>query len=228
MALAFDAASGTSGGGVSSLTFSHTCTGSNLALFAGAGTSPSTPTVTATYNGVDMGASRWTVTEGTVSIRSTAFLLVNPATGAHNIVLTASATCDVFGGHGQSWTGADTASPIRGTPNTAAEEGGNTTASVTEAEAQAGDIILCHIVGFSGAITIGGSGGTSRDEREAIDGGGYASAISSVDPATSTTATWTWAANGFWAIGALALKASAGGGGGTSPTASSFTLTGLQ
>lgn len=212
MALAFDAATGTTGGSTTSVTFSHTCTGSNLALFVGAGTSPSTATVSATYNGVDMGATRWTVTEGTVSTRSSGLLLVNPDTGAHNVVVTATGTCDIFGAHSQSWTGVDTASPIRGTPNTASESGGNVNASVTEAEAQSGDVLLTHIVYWSGTLTVAGSGGTSRDEREAIAGGNYGSGSSSVDASVSTTAQWTCGANGFWGMGALALKAGGGGG----------------
>lgn len=83
MAIAFDAkAFGTSSGGsVSSLTFSHTCTGTNLVLVVGIKTPAG---VSVTYNSVSMTE----IDSVGASDRATRlFLLIAPATGAHNVVV---------------------------------------------------------------------------------------------------------------------------------------------
>ncbi len=85
MAIAFDAAAS----GVTdqaSLTYAHTCTGSNLILFV---SSYSVGDVVSgiTYNGVAMTKIGSSVqTTGTTNY-SCMFYLVNPATGAHNVVV---------------------------------------------------------------------------------------------------------------------------------------------
>lgn len=93
MAIAFDAASGSSTNGTTSQSHSHTCTGSNLGLVVGVtgDTTGNGDNITgATYNGVAMtlvvkanDAGRWLYL----------FYLNAPATGAHNIVVSASVSC---------------------------------------------------------------------------------------------------------------------------------------
>ena len=103
MAIALDTS--TDGGNVSatSLTYSHTCTGSNLVLFVSViyGTADNVTGVT--YNGVAMtqlgkqqrpGGSRFTYLYG----------LVNPTTGANNVVISNSAS-DFTEGASVSYTG---------------------------------------------------------------------------------------------------------------------------
>lgn len=88
MAIAFDAATGSSTTGTS-LTYSHTCSGSNRALIVHYVTDTSNDLVTGvTYNGVAMSfigrvqspSSRWTGI----------YYLAAPATGANNVVISAS------------------------------------------------------------------------------------------------------------------------------------------
>lgn len=87
------------------LTFSHTCTGSNLILFVHATTNVNSDTVTGiTYNGVAMtfidsqvnGADRFEYL----------YYLINPATGAHNVVVTANTSANSLAGESVSYTGA--------------------------------------------------------------------------------------------------------------------------
>ncbi len=100
MAIAFDTT--TDGGNVTatSLTWAHTCTGSQLALFVTA--TVNTQTVTGiTYNGVAMSQV------GTVSVSSNnsyLYVLFTPATGAHNVVVSLSGSGSVSGASA-SYTG---------------------------------------------------------------------------------------------------------------------------
>jgi hypothetical protein len=105
MAIAFDA---TTNGGLAnpgtSLTFSHTVTGSNPILFVNVVGSNSTDNITgATYNGVSMSlvGKIQTFTERWVYL----FVLVGPATGANNVVVSSS-PADVIAPDATSYTGA--------------------------------------------------------------------------------------------------------------------------
>lgn len=118
MTLAFDASSSASSGGTSALTLAHTCTGTDLALVVMA----SCPNgynylagSTATYNGVSMGAARVNVAGGSNEY-SYLWVLANPASGTHNIVVTptGSAYLDVIGA---SFTGVDQTTPVGSTAN---------------------------------------------------------------------------------------------------------------
>jgi hypothetical protein len=108
MAIAFDAAATSSALGASSLTYSHTCTGSNLILWVSAGVNSadaSDHVTGVTYNGVAM-------TRAVASINAVAnedpvylYYLVAPATGAHNVVVSLNASKDVYS-VASSYTGA--------------------------------------------------------------------------------------------------------------------------
>lgn len=92
MAIAFDAS--TDGGSVSStsLTYAHTCTGSNGILFVGV-YGDATSITGATYAGVAMKLlSKRTSTSGPAGY---VFQLVNPSTGANNVVVSASGTITI-------------------------------------------------------------------------------------------------------------------------------------
>lgn len=106
-AIAFDAASNyaihVSG---TSLTLAHTCTGSNRILFVTTmGSNGASDVITGiTYNGdalTKIGNSQ----KGTSNRFHALWYLVNPDTGANNIVVSASAT-DIIKAHGASYTGA--------------------------------------------------------------------------------------------------------------------------
>jgi hypothetical protein len=86
MAIAFDTSSYGKNTNTSPITFSHTCTGSNLILFVGVTMrAPSgTPTCSGvTYNGVSMTSLGAVDSSGT--IRVYLFYLINPATGANDV-----------------------------------------------------------------------------------------------------------------------------------------------
>ena len=98
MAIAFDAAAGAKDGSavVTSLTFAHTCTGSDRILVVTAGTNSTTsPTVDAvTYNGV----SATEVNEqSNGALRLALWYLIAPATGANNVVVTWSGVATGLG-----------------------------------------------------------------------------------------------------------------------------------
>lgn len=156
MAIAFDIASD-SGliVGSSTATWSHTCTGSNLILFAGFFADTSDVVTGVTYNSVAMAfvnkiqvpSERWLYL----------YELVNPATGAHNIVASASGSI-VWRGFGLSYTGAaQTGQPDASNTNT------TTGTSLTTSVTTVADNCWTVLVGknLNGAVTAG-TGSTQR------------------------------------------------------------------
>lgn len=215
--ITFDAASSGLAISATSVTFSHTVgAGSNVVLYVGCFSTTLTPTLTATYNGVSMGTAKWSSTETTVSSRSTGFLLVAPASGAHNVVVSASGTLDYLYCVSQSWSGVDQATPNR-TPATFSEDGGNTTVSLSVSNAVSGDVIVDMLAAYSGGVTANAAQ-TSRGENDAIGGGDFCAGSSSKAATGATTMDWTVTADGFWTMGAMALIPSSGGGGGATRT----------
>lgn len=101
-----------------SLTVAHTCTGSNLALVVSVVCNNSTDTVgsgtsVVTYNGVSMGAAvAEHITYNGNRVRQ--YVLVNPATGTHNIVVTPASSA-VGGMVAVSFTGVDQTAPTDST-----------------------------------------------------------------------------------------------------------------
>lgn len=104
MAIAFDT-SVSSGAATSTspLTFSHTCTGSNLILFVGTlGPVSSTDDITSmTYNGAAM--TKVTSIQAPSDRLNGLWYLIAPATGAHNIIITFTGT--FMQGMSASYTG---------------------------------------------------------------------------------------------------------------------------
>lgn len=119
MAIAFDASA--SGIGASpTLTFAHTCTGSNRLLIVGAMSQSGDVVTGVTYNGVAMTQIQHTSANGEDVYL---FSLVAPATGANNVVVSSSSG-DVYG-TSVSYTGVAQVSPDDGSSN------GTTTAITT-------------------------------------------------------------------------------------------------
>lgn len=103
MAIAFDAYTGASGTGTS-LTTAHTVTGSNTILFVGTFYQVNESVSSITYNGAAMTfIARQTQESDTRNIEL--WYLINPATGAHNVVTTGSAS-SYRENHISSYTGA--------------------------------------------------------------------------------------------------------------------------
>lgn len=125
MAIAFDSAvnaqiqnPGTS------LTFSHTCSGSDRILYVMAFTRNDT-TTGVTYNGVSMTQVGTTITES--SDRYSIWQLIAPATGANNVVITGGGSTSLVIGCSQSYTGAKQSSQ----PDNTTQQGPTTTATLT-------------------------------------------------------------------------------------------------
>ena len=101
MAIAFDAVSHGVDGSGTSLSWSHTCTGSNLILFVAALVDTSHTVTSVTYNGVAMtqiaSVDAWT--------RTALYYLVAPATGTNTVTITASGNNPIYG-RATSYTGA--------------------------------------------------------------------------------------------------------------------------
>lgn len=140
MAIAFDAQSVSAYAPNTSVTWSHTCTGTDRILIVGVycGTANTT---TVTYNGVSMTAINSLAMSGAASGQFIKlFYLVNPASGANNVVVSCSAG-DMYG-LATSYTGAkQSAQPDSN--NT----GGNATAtSLTVSTTTVAD--NCWLVGF--------------------------------------------------------------------------------
>jgi len=118
MAIAFDAKTKATptGAGSSSITFSHTVTGTNPFLILGGQTynfSTGTPTPTATYNGTTMTVVAQDIKDYSLNnYRSHQFYLKAPSTGANNVVMTATTGTGVLTGVAVSYTGVDQTSPF--------------------------------------------------------------------------------------------------------------------
>lgn len=161
MAIAFDAAaSGATNSGVSSLTYSHTCTGSNLSLTVFVDYQAADLTITgATYNGVAM--SVYFPDTLYNSARKWAFFhLEGPSTGANNIVVSMSGTTTQrLGACSVSHTGAaQSGQPDSSNSDTTVRSVTSYSHSTTVVAAN------CWLIGstFSGNLPTAGAGTTIR------------------------------------------------------------------
>lgn len=112
MAIAFDAAA--QGQAIAtSLTYSHTCTGSNLTLVVSVYSVVTSAGISGvTYNGVSMSSAVAEQSSG--NQRASMWYLANPATGANNIVVTGGAAVLFIESTSVSLTGTNS-SPLGGT-----------------------------------------------------------------------------------------------------------------
>src|SRR5438067_2621795 len=129
MAVAFDAVQSTSGLTVSSLTWSHTCTGSNLVLIVDVITgNAATSASSVKYNNVSMTSIGKQLTDNQAGGGFVEkYYLINPSTGANNVVVTFSVAQDALIGGSMSFTGASQNSSDY---TTVAAFGSSTTSSV--------------------------------------------------------------------------------------------------
>jgi hypothetical protein len=120
-AVAFDASTDLTQTTATSLTYSHTITGSNPVVVTGTRVCSSTVSGI-TWNGVAMSAGATNSAAGGSGCEDTVYYLKAPATGAHNTVVSVNASSDIAAAT-WSYTGADQTTPA----------GGNNTADVTSA-----------------------------------------------------------------------------------------------
>lgn len=106
----FDSASTQSGGSTASISWSHTCSGTDRVLLVDAciGTSSGgdTKTTTVTYNGVSMTSIGKRHSDDATAGFVERFLLVNPASGANTVQLTINSSAIELIGGAQSFNGA--------------------------------------------------------------------------------------------------------------------------
>jgi hypothetical protein len=199
MALAFDAASTGTGTNTNSVTFAHTCTGSDRGLVVGIAAIDygGDPTFSATYNSTSM------TDKGLISnpsYHANQFTLAAPSSGgSYNVVITIGVVnCDAVAG-AISYTGVDQTTGFSAkTTNT----GSDTTPTVNVSSATGEVVVDC--CSAANALTVG-SGQTERWNTIAgvARGGG-----STEDGGSSVTMSWSQT-TGNWAISALCLKPTA-------------------
>ncbi len=105
MSLAYDASAKAEGTGSATLTFAHTCTGTNLCLIVGAYDDTGDQITGVTYNGVAMTFVR-KVEFGNYTKYLSVYYLLGPATGANNVIITRSTSTGYIGGIASSYTDA--------------------------------------------------------------------------------------------------------------------------
>lgn len=103
MAIARDASSSATTAGATSLTWAHTCTGTDRILILAIGMNADT-TCTATYNGVAM-TEIGNAQRSAGGVKTFLFYLINPSTGSNNIVASFGASTGADSG-AVSYTGA--------------------------------------------------------------------------------------------------------------------------
>jgi hypothetical protein len=227
MAVTFDAVGPSSAGAtaasVTSVSWSHTCSGTNRYVVVGAAVgqpSDTGLTTSATYNAVSMtslgivhsGAS----TSGYVQLWG----LINPPTGASTVVVTASVSVSAFSAGSISFNGVDQSTPV-GTAVTATANATSVAVSVTGTTT--GNMIV-DAACYGSGVGISTSTQTNRWKRATngltgagTGGGSTASAGGSVSMSYSASSA------DFWGIVAVEVKAVASGGSASATVASRST-----
>lgn len=209
-AIAFDAAStGTQAPPGNVATWSHTCTGSNLALFVEASCPNTTTASGITYAGFSLAKSTATEagtagTSGDISM----WFLANPATGANNIIVTCTGALGA-GGAAESLTGVNQTTVIE---SSNAASGFGSTASKNITTITNNDWVVSGIGGVIGADWTG----TSITRRAGAQGSVLDEFIGDVGPKTPAGAqTASWATSPVlskaWGMVNVAVVAAVGG-----------------
>lgn len=217
MAIAYDSQSHSVVNPGSSLTFSHTCTGSNLLLVVSVIQNSGSDTVTGvTYNSVSM--TRVDIAD-TTGAPFYLYYLNAPATGTHNVVVSSSTGANLLAATSVSYTGCDQTSSVinahgvQTTPRPATSGAVSLTSSVDN----------CWMVaGYSANINstyVAGANTTLRTAtgQEYI---GICDSNAVISPAGALTLNTTWTGSNNWAmLGAMIKPAT--------PTTSIKTIDGL-
>lgn len=208
--VSFDAASGANSGGgfATSLTYSHTVTNTQTDLYIATGhVCRQNASSSATYNAV---GETLRVSRTTSSDCNTYYYdLVNPATGAHNVVVTAAASI-VQASVSQSAYGVDQTTPRSTTANAG---GSSTSPSITFASAADELAITC----LGWARTAGtqtdtlDAGWTQSGTQQNPSSGFGACSSAHKTGAASVTRTDTLSVSKDWALVGMSLKAASGG-----------------
>lgn len=186
-AIAFDNKAAATGSVTSSVTFSHTTSGSNRILFV-AVTAANGDTTGVTYSGVAMTKINNTVVDNGV-LYTSLWYLIAPATGANNVIVSTAGTAVV--GSSASYTGASQT----GQPDASTTTGSATTASFASSVTSINDnswTIATSRTGNGFTLT-GGANTVVRNQPELVQfgaGGLWDSGIN-ITPAGASTLTVT-------------------------------------
>lgn len=210
MAIAFDAVStGMNATNPTSLTWSHTCSGSDRVLIVGTSTESDSSGHTAqtvsgiTYAGVALNHIRSDyITDNGTEL----WYLIAPATGANNIVVTMTAVVDGLFGAGLSFTGVDQTNPID-------NNAGTTTTGTSISQALTTNVANAMIVNImqhynSSAVLTPDADQTQRFNTPTTGDNDQAGGTRLVTTATSYTTSWTTDINDGMTLSVVSLKPS--------------------
>jgi hypothetical protein len=206
----FDAVGPTSAGaattGSTSLTWNHTCAGTNrlLTVAVAVGANPDTAlTTTATYNGVAMTSVGRVQSNGVSEGYVQMFRLVAPATGTNTVAVTVSGgTPNALTGGSVSFTSVNQTTPL-GTPATATGSVGGPTVALSGTTT--GNLVVDAACVGSGISTSGQTLRWSRNTNTNTAAGNGASSTA----AAGGTVTMSYSINSadFWGILAVEVRA---------------------
>ncbi|HEY9413617.1 MAG TPA: hypothetical protein VIQ30_02555 [Pseudonocardia sp.] len=214
-AAVFDAVGPSSAGATqssgTSLTWSHTCTGTNLLLVVGVaiGAGTDSMTTSVTYNGVAMTSAIKVHAGNSTSGYIQFFYLLNPATGAHTVAVTLTAAATISAGS-VSYTGVDQTTPF-GTFASAFSGSTGTAVSVAVPSTTSGNPVIDAMAQGSGSNATVGGGQTLRWQR-ATNGasrGGCGAQSTETSAGGTTTMSYTLPFADHWAIVAAEIKGAA-------------------
>lgn len=156
----FDAATYNTNNALPTLTFSHTCTGSNRGLIVNVSSAGGVAVSSVTYNGVGLTFIQAQNDGGGPNSRAEQWKLSNPASGANNVVVTMASDALIAVG-AISFTGAhQTTASLTGTPaKTSTASSTTISVNVTSATNEVVTDIACEALGA--VFTVGG-GQTQR------------------------------------------------------------------
>lgn len=172
-----------------SLTYSHTCTGSNLVLFVGAHILSNSDFVSSiTYNGVAL--TRVATVSSTGSSRTYLYLLIAPATGTHDVVVNVSSPITIRATSG-SYTGAQQVlQPDASTTQSTASGTTQTVSLSTVAD-------NCWMISFCAEGASNPTAGTGTTLRDSTTGRALGDSNAAIHPAGSYSMTWNASATNF-------------------------------
>ncbi len=164
MAIALDLANATQNSNSSPLTWSHTCTGSNLILWVTVGYATVTTTISSvTYNGVSL--TKLNSVSNAITQTVDLWYMIGPPTGANNVSIAFTGGSQVIG-ISTSYTGTNQSSQ----PDASAVNGPATATSFTQAVVTVADNCWAIFGGShnSGSPITAGANTTVRNQAEAI------------------------------------------------------------
>lgn len=206
-ALAIDAVASSACGSCTSLSYSHTVSGTNRLLWVGPSGYDTGDTVTGvTYNAVSMTlVPSSAVSNGSHSVSQ--YGLVAPATGTNTVLISATGYMTDLGGGSVSFTDADQTNPF-GTAVTAT--GNGTTPSVNVSSAANEIVIDALNILHNGTLAVGAG---QTEQYQGIGGFGFSKYGASTETGSATTTmSWTNSTAQDWAISAVPVKPLAAGG----------------